>query len=149
MELFLSFPFWVTLSIISSFSFGLFPRDISKRNCVLSFSASTNPFIQFLPISVFDCRRSSLGFPSTSVGDQVDQLLGATRLWFTDQVEPCSFHTSEEGDIAMCLLVSTFSDIESPHDFTSSHCQINTATSWRLALLVKDDMILGSSFNIR
>ncbi|KAK4263611.1 hypothetical protein QN277_029000 [Acacia crassicarpa] len=123
--------------------------DISKRDCVSSFSASTNPFIQFLPVSLFNCQRNSPGFTSTSLREQVDQLLGATRLWCTDQKEPCSFLPSEEGDIAMWLLVSSPSDIESPHDFISSHCQINTARNWRLALLVKNDMILGSSFNIR
>ncbi|KAI9105096.1 hypothetical protein K1719_022812 [Acacia pycnantha] len=123
--------------------------DISKRDCVSSFSASTNPFIQFLPVSLFNCQRNSPGFTSTSLGEQVDQLLGATRQWCTDQKEPCSFLPSEEDDIAMWLLVSSPSDIESPHDFISSHCQINTARNWRLALLVKNDMILGSSFNIR
>lgn len=123
--------------------------DISKRNCVSSFSTPTDPFTQFLPVSLFNCRRNSLGFTSTSVGEQVDRLLGATRLWFSEQEEQCSLLSSEECDIAMWLLVSTASDVESPHNFISSHCQINTARSWRLALLAKNDMILGTSFNIR
>lgn len=126
-----------------------FPRDISKRNCVLRVSASTNPINQFLPVSVLNCQTNSLGFNYTSVEEHVDYLLNATSLWFSEHKETCSFPTSEEGDIAMWILVSTTSDVEFQHKCISSHCQINTARSWRLALLVKNNMILGSPFDIR
>lgn len=143
--------FWLLLLSLISHPRHLnsFPRDISKRNCILSFPASTNPIIQFLPVSLFNCQTNSPGFRYASVDEQVDQLLGATSLWFSERKETCSLLPSEQGDIAMWLLVSTASDVESSENCISGHCQINTAESWRLALLAKNNMIFGSPLNIR
>ncbi|KAI4357999.1 hypothetical protein L6164_001908 [Bauhinia variegata] len=122
--------------------------DISKRNCVSSFSASTNPINQFFPISLFHWQTEDPGFSHASLEEQAEKLLEATNLWFSEYKETSSFLPSENGDLAMWLLVSTASDIKSQHDYVSSDCKIQTG-SWRLALLVKNAVLLGSPLDPR
>ncbi|XVF03163.1 hypothetical protein REPUB_Repub04eG0237300 [Reevesia pubescens] len=61
----------------------------------------------------------------------------------------CSFLPLEGEDIVVWLLVSTFSVSDAQHEHLSSNCQANPSRCWRLALLVKDRVILGSTLDPR
>ncbi|XP_057420593.1 uncharacterized protein LOC130714687 isoform X2 [Lotus japonicus] len=123
--------------------------DIANLNCVSSISASKHPVNEFFPISLFDWQSKGSGFSCASIEEKADELLEATNLWHSDQRETFSFLPEE--DVAMWLLVSTSSDLGYSHSHvsTSNHCDIPTARSWRLALLVKNSMVFGSPLDPR
>ncbi|XP_038997347.1 uncharacterized protein LOC120122221 [Hibiscus syriacus] len=74
-----------------------------------------------------------------------DQIIAETKFWFSEHKDR-TFLPLEGEDVAIWLLVSTTSDAQ--HEHLSSNCQANT-TGWRLALLVKDTVILGSTIDPR
>lgn len=124
-------------------------RDIANLNCVSSISASKHSVNEFFPISLFDWQSKGSGFSCASIEEKADELLEATNLWHSDQRETFSFLPEE--NVAMWLLVSTSSDLGYSHSHvsTSNHCDIPTARSWRLALLVKNSMVFGSPLDLR
>lgn len=73
----------------------------------------------------------------------------ATASLFSKHSEKSSFCPSEGEDTAIWLLVSTISDSDAQHNCMSSDCQKNPVKFWRLALLVKNMVILGSPLDPR
>ncbi|MCH88968.1 F/Y rich carboxy-terminal protein, partial [Trifolium medium] len=118
--------------------------DITKLNCVSSFSASKYPINEFFPISLFDLQTKGLGLSYASIEEKAEKLLEATNFWQSEQRETRVYLPTE--DAAMWFLVSTPSDFDccENHVSTSSHQDVHTARSWRLALLVKNSIVFGS-----
>ncbi|KAK0574811.1 hypothetical protein LWI29_029475 [Acer saccharum] len=74
--------------------------------------------------------------------------MDATKNLFLEHNENNSFLPSEGKDVAIWLLVQSVSDSDAQHDY-SSDCQTNPTGLWRLALLVKNMVILGSPLDPR
>ena len=75
--------------------------------------------------------------------------MAATKMWFSENSENSSFLPSEGEDIAVWLLVSTISDSNAQHNYIPSDCQNHSVRCWRLALLVKNMVILGTALDLR
>ncbi|XP_073219859.1 uncharacterized protein [Cicer arietinum] len=123
--------------------------DITKLNCVSSFSASKYPINEFSPISLFHLQRKDVGFSYASIEEKAEKLLEATKLWHSEQRETSVFLPSQ--DVAIWFLVSTPSDVDccQNHVSTSSHHDVHSARSWRLALLVENSIVFGSPLDPR
>ncbi|KAK8604295.1 hypothetical protein V6N13_099242 [Hibiscus sabdariffa] len=117
--------------------------DIMKRVNISRFSGSGDPIMQFLPISLLSWQPV---FSHADMRGCIDEIVTATKFWFSEHKD-CSFLPSEGEDAAIWLLVSTNSDAH--HEHLSSNCQASTSGWWRLALLVKDRVILGSALDPR
>lgn len=136
-----------------SFSYlrvALFFRDISRRVFISRFSAPSTSIHEFLPVSVFSWPSNSSTFMQTDQVEHVDKVISATKLWFSEHLENNSFLPSEEEDIALWLLVSTISGSDTQHHHISNNsCPSNPVRFWRLALLVKNVMVLGGLLDSR
>ncbi|XP_050911179.1 uncharacterized protein LOC127126306 isoform X2 [Lathyrus oleraceus] len=123
--------------------------DITKLNCVSSFSASKYPINEFFPISLFHLQTKGLGLSYASMEEMAEKLLEASNFWHSKQRETCVYLPTE--DIAMWFLVSTPSDFDccQDHVSTSIHHDVHTARSWRLALLMENSIAFGSPLDPR
>ncbi|GMI99857.1 hypothetical protein like AT1G26330 [Hibiscus trionum] len=117
--------------------------DIRKRVNISTFSGSGAPIKQFLPISLLSWQPV---FGHADMKGCIDEIITATKLGFSEHKD-CSFLPIKGEDVAIWLLVLTNSDDQ--HEHLSSICQANTSGSWRLALLVKDRVILGGTLDPR
>ncbi|XP_058747665.1 uncharacterized protein LOC131620558 isoform X2 [Vicia villosa] len=123
--------------------------DIAKLNCVSSFSASKYPINEFFPISLFHLQTKGLGLSYASREEKAEKLLEASNLWHSEQRETHVYLPTK--DVAMWFLVSTPSDFDccQDHVSTSIHQDVNTARSWRLALLMENSIVFGSPLDPR
>lgn len=71
-------------------------------------------------------------------------ILAATKLWFSKGINNKTLVPAEVKDTAIWLLVSTDLDSDAKRDYAES-----PARCWRLALLVKNQVILGSQLDPR
>lgn len=104
---------------------------------------------QFFPISSFTWQRVVHGFHYSTVEEQIDGIVDATKLWFSENSEYYSLPPLDGEDIAIWLLVSTIPELDTQEDYISSDCGINPVGWWRLALLVKNMLILGKALDPR
>ncbi|KAL5759341.1 hypothetical protein ACOSQ2_018179 [Xanthoceras sorbifolium] len=123
--------------------------DISRRVFLSRFSAPNTSTYQFFPISVFSRQRNGSVFMDADVEEHINGIMDVTKRLFLECNENNSFLPSEGEDIAIWLLVQSISDSDAQHDNTSSDCQFNPVRLWRLALLVKNMVILGSPLDPR
>ncbi|KAK8488688.1 hypothetical protein V6N11_019853 [Hibiscus sabdariffa] len=114
--------------------------DIRKRINISRFSGSGAPIKQFLPISLLSWQPV---FGNADTKWCIDEIITATKLGFSGHKD-CSFLPLEDEDVAIWLLVS-----DAQHEHLSSNCQANMSGWWRLALLVKDRIILGGTLDPR
>ncbi|GMY25815.1 hypothetical protein FCV25MIE_21057 [Fagus crenata] len=121
--------------------------DISKRIFLSSFSASSTSIYQFFPISLFSWKRKGPVFSNSSVEEHADGIMAATKTWFSENSGNNSFLPLNGEDIAVWLLVSAISNSDAQH--IPSECQNSSVGWWRLALLVKDMVMLGSALDPR
>lgn len=119
--------------------------DISKRAFVSRFSAARASIYQFFPINLFSWQRNG----SVSMDASLELTNTATTSLFSKHSEKSSFCPSVGEDSAIWLLVSTISDSDAQHNCMSRDCQKNPVRFWRLALLVKNRVILGSPLDPR
>ncbi|KAG8661629.1 hypothetical protein MANES_01G026200v8 [Manihot esculenta] len=123
--------------------------DISKRIFISRFSAPSTSVYQFCPISLFSWQREVNGFSCSNVEVHINRLMDATKIWFSEHSKNHSSPPLEGEDIAIWFLVSTVHESDAQHDYESNDCQRNPVGRWRLALLVKNTMILGKALDIR
>ncbi|MBA0743969.1 hypothetical protein Gogos_006615, partial [Gossypium gossypioides] len=117
--------------------------DILKRVNISRYSGSGDPIKQFLPISLLSWQPV---FSYDDMKERIDEITTSTKFWFSKHKDS-SFLPLEGKDVAIWLLVLTNSDAQ--HEHLSSNRLANTSRWWRLALLVKDTMILGSTLDPR
>ncbi|KAM7468461.1 hypothetical protein LguiB_016023 [Lonicera macranthoides] len=121
--------------------------DISKRILVSRFSAPSVSVSQLLPVSLF--RWKNAGNVPADCGTE-------EHINIIDQIKMCSkggenhdFVPLDGEDVAIWLLISTVSGPDVQNDYQSSGCQNNPVECWRLALLVKNMVILGNALDPR
>ncbi|KAA3460845.1 DNA binding protein [Gossypium australe] len=119
------------------------PKDILKRVNISRYSGSGDPIKQFLPIGLLSWQPV---FSYDDMKERIDEITTSTKFWFSKHKDS-SFLPLEGKDVAIWLLVLTNSDAQ--HEHLSSNHLANTSRWWRLALLVKDTMILGSTLDPR
>ncbi|VYS47194.1 unnamed protein product [Arabidopsis thaliana] len=115
--------------------------DISKRSLVSRFVSPSNLIFEFIPTSLFAWHPVH---SHSTIEDNVDMILAATKLWFSKGVNNKTLVPAEVKDTAIWLLVSTDLDSDAKCDRVESPVRC-----WRLALLVKDQLILGSQLDPR
>ncbi|XP_062162867.1 uncharacterized protein LOC133869800 isoform X2 [Alnus glutinosa] len=139
-----------TSLVVGHHGFGEFSIwDISKRILLSSFCAPSTSIYQFFPISLFSWKNEGPGFSNSNVEEHVNGIMAATKMWFSESSENSSFLPSEGEDVAVWLLVSTISDSNAQHNFIQSDRQNHSVGCWRLALLVKNMVILGTALDLR
>ncbi|TYH96539.1 hypothetical protein ES332_A12G184200v1 [Gossypium tomentosum] len=116
--------------------------DILKRVNISRYSGSGDPIKQFLPISLLSWQPV---FSYDDMKERIDEITTSTKFWFSKHKDS-SFLPLEGKDVAIWLLVLSNSDAQ--HEHLSSNHLANTSR-WRLALLMKDTMILGSTLDPR
>ncbi|XP_024007740.1 uncharacterized protein LOC18992450 [Eutrema salsugineum] len=115
--------------------------DISKRSLVSRFVSPSNLIFEFIPTSLFAWHTVH---NHSTIEDHVDVILAATKLWFSKGVNNKTLVPAEVEDTAIWLLVSTDPDPDAICDRVES-----PARCWRLALLVRNQVILGSQLDPR
>lgn len=104
-----------------------------------TFSASSTSVCQFIPVSLFTRQIQCPVSGYSDIEEHLKQMMPAT----------CDGQFSLEGeDLAVWLLVSSSSDFDS-QDYMSGDCDLNPVGRWRLALMVKNTMIFGSTLDPR
>lgn len=88
-------------------------------------------------------------FSESSVEENVNGMMAATNMWFSEQNKNPSFLPKEGEDVAIWLLVSVMSDSDTQHGYISDNRQTTSVGWWRLALLVNDVVILGTALDPR
>ncbi|KAG2269549.1 hypothetical protein Bca52824_064104 [Brassica carinata] len=115
--------------------------DISTRSQVSRFVSPSNRIFEFIPTSLFAWH--PLHSHST-MEDHIDMILAATKLWFSKGITNKTLVPAEVKDTAIWLLVSTDPDPDVSCDSVG-----RPARCWRLALLVRNQVILGSPLDPR
>ncbi|CAA7036305.1 unnamed protein product [Microthlaspi erraticum] len=114
--------------------------DISKRCLVSRFVCPSNLIFEFIPTSLFAWHPVH---SHSTIEDQMDMILAATKLWFSKGVNNKTLVPAEVKDTAIWLLVSTDLDADAKSNPESP------ATCWRLALLVRNQVIFGTQLDPR
>ncbi|XP_010477867.1 PREDICTED: uncharacterized protein LOC104756910 [Camelina sativa] len=115
--------------------------DISKRSLVSRFVSPSKMIFEFIPSSLFAWHPI---YSHSTMEDHIDMILAATKLWFSKGIDNKTLVPAEVKDTAIWLLVSTDLDSNPKCDGVES-----PARCWRVALLVKDQVILGSQLDPR
>ncbi|CAG7864687.1 unnamed protein product [Brassica rapa] len=115
--------------------------DISTRSLVSRFVSLSNMIFEFIPTSLFAWH--PLHGHST-MEDHIDMILAATKLWFSKGINNKTLVPAEVKDTAIWILVST-----DPDPDVKCETVERPGRCWRLALLVRNQVILGSQFDPR
>ncbi|CAH8390132.1 unnamed protein product [Eruca vesicaria subsp. sativa] len=107
---------------------------------VSRFVSPSKRIFEFIPTSLF-AWQYSLHSHST-MEDHIDMILAATKLWFSKGVDNKALVPAEVKDTAIWILVSTDPDLYVKCDSVE-----RPVGCWRLALLVRNKVILRSQFD--
>ena len=124
-------------------------RDISQRILISRFAMPSISIFEFIPISLFSFQSEVPLSSYPDVDFHINKIMAATKMWFSKHNENYTFLPLGGESIAVWLLVSTLSDSDTQHDNQMNDCQTNPVGWWRLALLVKNMVILGSALDPR
>ncbi|XP_027095896.2 uncharacterized protein [Coffea arabica] len=135
--------------IIGHNGFGEFSIwDIKKQILVLKFSGPSTTISKCIPISFFQWQRKGNVPPYYNQEELINEVLNATEMWFSGEdselVRPI-----EAEDLAIWLLVSTVSCLDFQPSYKSGDWQMDSVGSWKLALLVKNTVVMGSALDLR
>ncbi|WOL07758.1 hypothetical protein Cni_G16505 [Canna indica] len=123
-------------------SFGLW--DISKRILLSRFSIPGSVIFQILPIGMFSFE--DMAIPSTCQEMKLMQETLEANYWVT---ETAASPLQLREDIAIGLLVSTASHSEAQVDHHLKEPNMYSNRCWRLALLIKSIVVMGSVLDKR
>ncbi|KAJ9707739.1 hypothetical protein PVL29_000014 [Vitis rotundifolia] len=136
--------------VIGHHGFGEFSLwDISQRILISRFAMPSISIFEFIPISLFSFQSEVPLSSNPDVDLHINKIVAATKMWFSKHNENYTFLPLGGESIAVWLLVSTLSDCDTQHDNQMNDCQTNPVGWWRLALLVKNMVILGSALDPR
>ena len=131
------------------FFFNISYRDISQRILISRFTVPDVSIFKFIPISLFGFQSEVPLSSNPDVNLHINKIMASTKMWFSKHNENNTFLPLEGESLAVWLLVSTLSDFDTQHDNQMNDCQMNPVGWWRLALLVKNMVILGSTLEPR
>ncbi|GAB2303399.1 hypothetical protein Dimus_037390 [Dionaea muscipula] len=123
--------------------------DIKKHTILSRFLAPESSVLQFLPVSLFSCQREDVVHDKPDDKDCTNKLMEATNNWLWKHDEHSDLYLKEGEDIAVWLLICSSSDSLAQPGYASSHTQRNALGCWRLALLIKKMVILGTALDPR
>ncbi|KAJ0257810.1 DNA binding protein [Hirschfeldia incana] len=115
--------------------------DIGTRSQVSRFVSPRDRIFEFIPTSLFAWHPLH---SNSTMEDHIDMILAATKLWFSKGINNKTLVPAEVKDTAIWLLVSTDPDPEVNCDSVE-----RPGRFWRLALLVRNQVILGSPLDPR
>ncbi|KAI3970741.1 hypothetical protein MKX01_024388 [Papaver californicum] len=124
-------------------NFGLW--DISKRILLSRYSYTGSSVIQVLPIGFFRIPSSS----GADIEEHMNRIMAATQACFSSSCEDPAFFSPNDEGIAIWLFIYAAGDSEVQYQHTSSGIKPRPTGCWRLALLVKNTLILGSALDSR
>ncbi|KAL6192894.1 hypothetical protein ACLB2K_033980 [Fragaria x ananassa] len=113
--------------------------DITKCIFVSRFSAPSGSICQFVPISLFAWQMNFHASSHFEMEEHVNQMMASISK---------TLSSYEGEDVAICLLVLS-SDSDAQHDYELGNCHPNPVGRWRLALMVKNMVILGTALDSR
>lgn len=131
--------------LISSVSF----RDIDKRILVSKFSAPSTSIYGCVPISLFQWQIKGSVCNYSSPEKLIEEVLDTTKMSFSGSSDNKLALPTHGEDVAIWILVSTNSVPDLQHSHESGDSQIDTVGCWRLALLVKDFVLMGNALDLR
>ncbi|KAL8138134.1 hypothetical protein V2J09_004135 [Rumex salicifolius] len=113
-------------------------------NPVWRFSAPASSILCYLPISLFSWQNGHI-YGKNDMEKCKDELMAATNTWLTELNNKRTYSPGEGGDIGVWILACTSSDSYGQDGCQPSNSQKSPGT-WRLALLVKNVVIMGTSY---
>ncbi|KAL2546615.1 DNA binding [Forsythia ovata] len=132
-----------TILVVGHNGFGEFGLwDIDKRILVSKFSAPGTSVFQCVPVGMFTWQSKV----EHNTKELIDEIMNATKMWFSVMGENHILPV-QNTDMAVWLLISTHSDPDSHSCQSSGKRQANLARCWRLALLVKNMVIMGRTLD--
>ncbi|KAK3039810.1 hypothetical protein RJ639_027123 [Escallonia herrerae] len=123
-------------------------RDISERILLSRFSAPNTTVVQFLPISLFRWQSKDLLPTGPDKEKHIKGMVDAIKLRL-EGGENHAFLPKDGQDMAIWLLISTVSDPVFQHGYQSIDCQVSPIGLWRLAVVVKNMVIMGDALDPR
>ncbi|XAR55937.1 hypothetical protein NMG60_11036184 [Bertholletia excelsa] len=127
--------------------FGLW--NIQDRIFLARFSFPSSSVFHFLPVSLIRWEREGSVFTESKVKEQIAEIMAATERSFSEQNGNCRFIPKQGDNLAIWVLVSTTSNSNGQNDFQSTDQKTPQNGTWRLALLIKNQVILGSALDTR
>ncbi|RZC61016.1 hypothetical protein C5167_022772 [Papaver somniferum] len=124
-------------------NFGLW--DISKRILLSKYSYTGSSVIQVLPIGFFRIP----SFSGADVEEHIKGLMAATKACVSSSCEDPAFFSPNDEGMAVWVLIYAAGDSEIQYQHRSSGIKPRPTGCWRLALLVKNTLILGSALDSR
>ncbi|KAI3867403.1 hypothetical protein MKX03_036530 [Papaver bracteatum] len=124
-------------------NFGLW--DISKRILLSRYSYTGSSVIQVLPIGFFrvPC------FSGADVEEHMNGIMAATKACFSSSCEDPAFSSPNDEGMAVWVFIYAAGDSEIQYQHRLSGIKPRPTGCWRLALLVKNTLILGSALDPR
>ncbi|KAL5988141.1 hypothetical protein ACLOJK_035904 [Asimina triloba] len=127
--------------------FGLW--DISKRVLLSSFSSPLISISHVVPVGIFGWEKKIPVSSGFKLEEHVKEIIAATNLWFSGNGETCGGLLPNGEDIALWLLVSAALDTDEQLDYPGNNFNDGLFGQWRLAILVKKTLIMGSILDPR
>ncbi|KAI3953689.1 hypothetical protein MKW98_017513 [Papaver atlanticum] len=124
-------------------NFGLW--DISKRILLSRYSYTGSSVIQVLPIGFFRVP----SFSGADAEEHINGIMVATKACFSSSCEDPAFLSPNDEGMAVWVFIYAAGDSEIQYQHRSSGIKPRPTGCWRLALLVKNTLILGSALDPR
>lgn len=119
-------------------------RDISRRALLAMFSSPGKLIFQMLPIGIFGFKDDTI-FSAAQEMEHMQEILKANDWVTEDAANPLLLRQ----DIAVWMLVSAASDLEDQVAYQLKEPNRHPDRWWRLALLLKNMVIMGSVLDPR
>ncbi|RZR94859.1 hypothetical protein BHM03_00023621 [Ensete ventricosum] len=119
-------------------------RDVSRRALLATFSSPGNLIFQMLPVGIFGNKDETI-FSAAQEMEHMQEILKANDWVTEDAANPLPLRQ----DIAVWILVSAASDLEDQVAYQLKEPNRRPDRWWRLALLLKNMVIMGSVLDPR